>query len=187
MRKAMTRARLLTAAAALSLAGCSGQERTGATEASQQVPDVATPVPAVTADPDFIRREVSFQGNDTDGDGRVTPSEFAAASQRFFAAVDTDDDGTVSLEEMEAAGAAMKVSDRSRARKTIAAADNDGDGELTLAEFIGFVNARFTRIDRNGDGSLSPAEFNDRFTEIRAAAAQATPAAGATGMAPAGQ
>jgi Ca2+-binding EF-hand superfamily protein len=187
MRKAMTRARLLTAAAALSLAGCSGQERTGATEASQQVPDVATPVPAVTADPDFIRREVSFEGNDTDGDGRVTPSEFAAASQRFFAAVDTDDDGTVSLEEMEAAGAAMKVSDRSRARKTIAAADNDGDGELTLAEFIGFVNARFTRIDRNGDGSLSPAEFNDRFTEIRAAAAQATPAAGATGIAPAGQ
>lgn len=171
MRKAMTRARLFAVAAALLLAGCDGGKETpGTSEPSSHVPDVAMKVPAVTAEPDLTRRDLSFTGNDADGDGRVTPAEYAAAAQRFFAAVDTGDDGTLNLEEMETAGRVMGIADRSLSQKTIVAADNDGDGKLTLAEFIAFVNQRFARTDENGDGWLSPDEFSRGFAEVPGAA-----------------
>lgn len=183
MRKATTRAHLLVAAAALLLATCSGgKDETGGTSASPHVPDVAAPVPAITADPELARRDLSFSAHDPDRDGRVTPSEYAAGSQRFFAAVDAGDDGTLSLDELEAARAAMRIADQSLSAKTIARADNDGDGELTLAEYIGFVNQRFTGSDTDGDRQLTPSEFAEGFAEVPGAAGTPPPAGASAGI-----
>ena len=41
-----------------------------------------------------------------------------------------------------------------------AVADADGDGKLTLSEWMAFNNARFSMIDRNGDGMVSRAEWD---------------------------
>lgn len=40
-----------------------------------------------------------------------------------------------------------------------AAADTNGDGVVTRAEFLSHRDASFTKLDRNKDGVVSPADF----------------------------
>ena len=43
-------------------------------------------------------------------------------------------------------------------RDYFAAADRDGDGRLSLAEYQDWMSYAFRRLDRNGDGVLAPEE-----------------------------
>lgn len=80
------------------------------------------------------------QRADSDGDGRISQTEFVGRRVDRLTAADADRDGSVTREEMQAAG---------RARMAQRA------------------DARFTRLDANGDGSISRAEF-DAPREARA-------------------
>lgn len=173
MRMATTHGRCLALMAALILVGCEAKKQTGAdqAEAARRVPEVATPVPAATAFPEITRRDLSFEGNDANGDGRIASSEYAGSAQRFAKAVDADGNGTLSVEELESGFLAVGITNPTNQLRMLATADNDGDGTLTLAEYIGYVNRRFTVLDSDGDTFLSPPEFDQNYVELPPAGA----------------
>ena len=151
---------------ALAISGCEPKKETGPDEAApQDVPAVAAPVVPAVVDPAAARPLESFPGMDTDSDGFVTSAEYAKAAQTMFRLTDADRDGAVTVAEMDAAERAVGGSDMAQAalpssEKTIALSDGDGDGQLTLAEYVGGSNGLFAKIDANTDARLDRAEWD---------------------------
>ena len=50
----------------------------------------------------FADQEARFESMDTDGDGRISPDEHAAAASRMFEKMDTDHDGYLTRAEVKA-------------------------------------------------------------------------------------
>jgi len=176
-------ARVFVAAlAAAALSACDTKKETGPDEAApQDVPQIATPVVPAVLDPAAVLPLESFTGMDTDSDGLVSSAEYAKAAQTMFRLTDADRDGSVTVAEMDAAERAVGGSKAIRSdapqaalpssEKTIAVSDGDGDGQLTLAEYVGGSNGLFARMDANADARLNRAEWD---------AGHAMPAPGAT-------
>ena len=87
------------------------------------------------------------------------------ASSSAFAQLDTDQSGFLGREEIRAAVAARGLPS-AHVQAFIDAADHDGDGRISLGEFLRFCDQReaqlhsvFTRLDRNGDGRLTGEEI----------------------------
>merc|ERR1712121_587215 len=87
-----------------------------------------------------------FTKFDKDGNGSIDASEFAAmceaAVNAAFKKIDADNSGNVSPAEIKAAGG------KADATAFVAAADKDGDGEVSKAEFAAALasNAKFLPI-----------------------------------------
>ncbi|WP_298933069.1 EF-hand domain-containing protein [uncultured Ruegeria sp.] len=93
---------------------------------------------------------ISF--SDADNDGRITLSEVVAANERFraddFTSADTNEDGFVSLAELEygfredeakvsaECRAAIGMHSAARAPEILKQLDTDGDGRISLGEFV---------------------------------------------------
>lgn len=152
---------MVMAGLCVALAGCQRSE-TGPEEqaTAAAAPLVAPSLPAVTAAPDAARPLAGFDGRDTDHDGRVTSAEYAKASQSMFEMMDLDHDGTVSLHELDAARAALGEKGSIAPPQLTILGDSDGDGRLTLAEWMAASNARFDALDSNDDDVLDRAEWN---------------------------
>jgi Ca2+-binding EF-hand superfamily protein len=151
---------LVAAMAAALLTGCQKKE-TGPDElAPEAVPSVAAPVPAATIDPAATAPLASFDGRDTDHDGQLTATEQGQAAQKMFAAIDANKDGVITVQEMDAARAALGLPTEPASEKRIAAGDSDGDGKLTLAEWVAMSNAEFARVDTNDDGVITREEWD---------------------------
>jgi Ca2+-binding EF-hand superfamily protein len=150
--------------ASLALAGCnSGDPRAEATATAAAVadaPSVAPTMPTTVADPAATAALRTFAGRDTNGDGFVSSAENAAAADKIFDAIDGDQDGTVSAQELTAARIALGLDKLPGSNELIARADQDGDGQLTLAEWIAAESVSFRDADENADGKLSPKEWN---------------------------
>ncbi len=87
---------------------------------------------------------------DADHDGTVDLAEAKKAAADTFDKLDTDKDGTLSLKEL-----------RGRlSRREFATADHDNDKTLTKDEYLAVVEQRFKAADPDGDGSVSAAEFD---------------------------
>jgi hypothetical protein len=105
----------------------------------------------------------TFASMDTDGDGRVSEAEHAAAARKMFATMDANGDGSVTATEMEAARG--KVSGRKAvkgeltAAEKISAVDTNGDGLLSAEEHEAGSKIMFERMDIDHDGYLTAAEF----------------------------
>jgi hypothetical protein len=150
----------LTAFVLLALAGC-GEKETGPEEdAPVSAPATAGPVPAAIESPAAARPLSSFAGMDDDGDGYVSSAEHAKAAQTMFRMTDADRDGAVSVGEMDAAQMAMGGPAGVSSEKKIAQIDGDGDGNLTLAEYVAGSNAMFAQMDVNKDDRLDRAEWD---------------------------
>ena len=102
-----------------------------------------------------------FKMMDANGDGKISQAEHAAAAKKMFTECDTNSDGIVTAAEMDTAMAArseaMGKHDKSSAAK-IKEIDQDGDGQLTVAEHEAGTEKMFAKMDKDGDGSLSKAE-----------------------------
>lgn len=114
---------------------------------------------------------------DTDQDGKVSREEFEAGHAERFAQLDADGSGGLSFEEMAAGmhrhahgkGQGKAEGDRQAGERgerrlqylqeRYAAADADGDGSLSRAEFDALGAARFGHMDANGDGAIEPGEM----------------------------
>ncbi len=121
------------------------------------------------------KQEAMFKKIDTNGDGSIDKSEFAAmhenrpappdmemSLEELFAKIDTDGDGKLSQAEMEAM-------QNNRPMRPEAAADNED---------------LFAKIDTDGDGTISQDEFavfDEQMRSQRPAFAESS-AAGTTGM-----
>lgn len=110
---------------------------------------------------------------DLNGDGEVTLAEAREKRDEIFYMFDQNEDGVLDggeydlFDETRAAdhaaqgntaqGGAPKGEGMSR-RVT----DLDGDGSVTLAEFLEATDTWFTGKDRNGDGVITTADFGPR-------------------------
>ncbi|MEM8982557.1 MAG: EF-hand domain-containing protein [Pseudomonadota bacterium] len=97
---------------------------------------------------------------DSDGDGLLSPAEFAALSggRVPFERLDTNDDGFIDRDERKAFRRAAKAKRSDR----FAAADSDGDGVLSREEFDAVAPAElnFDELDTNADGVIDVDERN---------------------------
>lgn len=112
-------------------------------------------------------RERMFESMDTDGDGLVSQSEFAADKRspmdRMIADTDTNGDGEISLAELKARQAERKAEMvekmENRAEhmaSMLTEADSDGNGSVSKAELRDHA---FAKMDSNNDGYLDSGEL----------------------------
>jgi hypothetical protein len=150
---------------AVALAGCNRKpdEATAERDSTHVAPTVAPSIAPATQDPAGALHLRTFEGTDSDGDGFVSAAENAAAAASVFHAIDSDGDGAMGPGELDAAREAMGLSLRPPSAVLIARADQDGDGRLTLAEWIAQRNRDFDAADKDGDGKLSRAEWQGMF------------------------
>jgi Ca2+-binding EF-hand superfamily protein len=105
-----------------------------------------------------------FKMMDTNGDGKISRAEHAAAAKQMFQQCDANHDGVVTAAEMDAAMAArgekLGKGDKTSAEK-IQMIDQNGDGKITAAEHEAGSEKIFTQMDKNGDGYLSKEECDE--------------------------
>lgn len=106
---------------------------------------------------------------DTNADGIVSAAEASTHASAAFALFDTDGDDQVSEDEyMEGSPAAMPMGRRNFERFFVnrtarfKAMDGDGDGNVTLAEFMAKAQASYESADANTDGTVSVWEFRSQ-------------------------
>jgi len=119
---------------------------------------------------------LDFATMDTDGDGKITKEEMAAAASARFAEADTNGDGSLSVEEMVArmeARAEERQAERIQrgAERMIERMDQNDDGVLSADEMQPRNGDRmFSRLDTDEDGAISQEELEkarERFAEMR--------------------
>jgi Ca2+-binding EF-hand superfamily protein len=113
---------------------------------------------------------------DMNDDGQVTLAEAQEKRSEVFAMFDQAEDGVLDASDwvgisdhMEAemaekgAAAGMGHGPGKFIRESMTAAynDADGNGEVTLEEFVTATKTVFTQIDRNGDGLMTAADFGN--------------------------
>lgn len=105
-----------------------------------------------------------FSRMDGNGDGKVSLAEFQAGHAAQLGRLDGNQNGTVTIAEVDAffaghAGQGNANARLAQARLTgIKAADSNGDGVVSAAEFATAGNAEFQSVDSNGDGFITAAE-----------------------------
>ena len=109
---------------------------------------------------------------DNDGDGRVTVENVASRRSDVFASFDADDNGILDAEEYAFFDEARASSHddegsdgghggerKAAVGMTLPFNDVDGNGSVTLSEFIGQSAAWLALVDRNGDGVVTVEDF----------------------------
>ena len=104
-------------------------------------------------------------GLDADQNGSISAEEAAAHAEAMFALMDVNGDGVMVADEMGAGrmglmnpwGTPQLMQERHAAR--FAARDTDGNGEVTMAEFLAAEKAQYEAADSDGDGKVTPWEL----------------------------
>ncbi len=108
---------------------------------------------------------------DLNSDGAVTLEEATERRSDIFASFDADDNGVLSAEEYdmfdEARANDMKENGMGMGKNKANPAngmmrsftDADGDGKVTLDEFMASVPAWYAKMDKNGDGTVTANDF----------------------------
>ncbi len=92
----------------------------------------------------------SFSTSDLDKDGKIDRAEYQRRMVEVFYFADRNKDGVVTIEEI----AAIETVDE----KAFKAADRDGNGKLSVNEFVAYRVIQFDEADANKDGVLTVEE-----------------------------
>lgn len=99
---------------------------------------------------------------DTDGDGRISRTEFVTAKQNKVQKMDANNDGVVNANETSATAHPEKKHWWSRSDKNVDKvnkADTINDGQVTTTEAAASAEKMFDKLDTNSDGYLSATEL----------------------------
>ena len=111
---------------------------------------------------DMSAKEIAarwFKTHDRDGDGYLTVEEVVVYESKILKREDRDGDGRLSLDEY-LGGIPSTMPDVIEAQaKRFARMDADGDGFVTVDELAVFYRAELTAADKNGDGKVSLEEW----------------------------
>lgn len=100
-----------------------------------------------------------FKRFDQNADGKVTQEEFDAVRAEKFAQYDGDGNGTMAIDEFQALWLEHM---RPRMVDHFQDLDEDGDGQVTSAEFNEPMSRMFSYLDRNDDGTVAMKELKGR-------------------------
>ncbi|WP_374377830.1 hypothetical protein [Dongia sp.] len=99
-----------------------------------------------------LAQEDPFLPSEFGAEQGMSPIDFDAARMSYFNQADTNGDLYLSHDEIDHAG--------SQGNSTLfEGSDLDGDGKISIDEFIESGNDLFARLDANGDGVLSAGEM----------------------------
>jgi hypothetical protein len=102
---------------------------------------------------------------DANGDGKVTKAEWLAYQKKVFEALDKNKDGEVDEKEFMAPSSTMATFATGgyarglQTKEMMHKIDANGDGKVTLDEYLAYQTKVFDMMDKNHSGSLGPQEF----------------------------
>jgi Ca2+-binding EF-hand superfamily protein len=100
--------------------------------------------------------QTAFARLDRDGSGFIEADDLAAMRVRMFHRLDRNQDGRLTREEVIPPNPSVQVSPNA-----IPWPDRNGDGKVSLAEFMTQQPALIVRADRDGDHRVSAEEFRE--------------------------
>ena len=103
--------------------------------------------------------QMLFEKFDSDGDGRVTRSEFDKIRAEKLGSADGNADGQLTLEEFQVLWLEMA---RPMMVGRFQDLDEDGNGVVTEAEFGQPLAAMFVYLDRDDDGAITAEELRGK-------------------------
>lgn len=103
---------------------------------------------------------------DTNGDGAVTRTEFAAMRERLFAKLDRNHDGYLTADDQSQRRLRRRGSGE-KLQQAMQGLDRDGDGRVSRDEFVNGPTLMFDRADTDGDGTISPAELDAFAAKVK--------------------
>jgi Ca2+-binding EF-hand superfamily protein len=109
-----------------------------------------------------------LKATDTNGDGKLSPKEYAAGAKQTLDDMDANNDGKVTVAEMKAAEARAEktgAGEMSAAEK-IRAMDRNGDGAVGEVERASAVTRMFEALDTDADGFASKAELAAGYEKL---------------------
>jgi Ca2+-binding EF-hand superfamily protein len=110
-----------------------------------------------------------LKATDTNGDGKLSPKEYAAGAKQTLDDMDANNDGKVTVAEMKAAeawaGEKTGAGQMSAAEK-IRAMDRNGDGAVGEVERPSAVTRMFEALDTDADGFASKAELAAGYEKL---------------------
>jgi len=103
------------------------------------------------------RAQARFDRLDTNHDGFVTADEYIAGASAEFAKLDPQNTGKVTAQQLAASPHAVER-DNALAQHIVKKLDTNGDGVVSLDEYLAGAKTRFSRFDKNGDGYITADE-----------------------------
>jgi Ca2+-binding EF-hand superfamily protein len=101
---------------------------------------------------------------DRDQNGQVSRAEFMGFMEAEFEALDVDRSGELNPEELSRSR--IRVGGEGQVLQLLHLMDKDRNGQVSRAEFMGFMEAEFNRLDVDHSGELTPGELSHTILRI---------------------